>query len=597
MEFLYSVVILLAAAIVAVPLARLLGLGSILGYLAAGLIVGPAGLRLVTDVENIQHISELGVVMLLFIIGLELRPGRLWTMRRSLLGLGLAQVAVTTAVLTALTHLAGIGWPASFIIGFALSLSSTAIVLPMLAERRLLATQAGRDSFAVLLFQDIAVIPAVALIPLLAEGDFSTMSGTNILLAIARAAVALMVVLIGGRFVIRPLFRLVDMSKAPEIFTATALVVVIGTALLVSEAGLSMSLGAFMAGVLLSDSEYRHQVRADIEPFEGLLLGVFFTSVGMSANLGIFLAQPFFLLAAVAALLVVKGTICFFISRLSGSDTQHAVRFAIALPQAGEFAFVIFAIAVANGVLPEELAQMATVIVTLSMLLAPLLFALQERFIAPLFAQPAPPFDDVTGENPVLICGFGRIGQIVGRVLRMRGLPFTALDKSAEQVALVRRFGTPVYYGDTTRLDLLRAAGAEQAKVIVIAVSDIEESVTVAELCARHFPQASVLARVRNRRHAHLLMDRGVKHIIRETFYSSLRLSEEVLLELGVGAREARRTTEIFAERDEQMLREQHDYYDDEKQLIQTTRQISEELQRLLEADQAATTQWAAVHD
>jgi glutathione-regulated potassium-efflux system protein KefB len=596
MEFLFSLVILLAAAIVAVPLARLLGLGSIIGYLAAGFLVGPAGLALVSDVENIAHISELGVVMLLFIIGLELRPSRLWTMRRSLLGLGAAQVAVTTAALTLLANFAGIGWPASFVIGFALSLSSTAIVLPMLAERKLLATQAGRDSFSVLLFQDVAVIPAVALIPLL-QGDYSAMSGATIGLTVARAAGALLVVLIGGRFIIRPLFRLVDMSKAPEIFTATALVVVIGTALLVSETGLSMSLGAFMAGVLLSDSEYRHQVRSDIEPFEGLLLGVFFTSVGMSANLGLFLAQPLLILAAVVVLLAAKGTICFAIAKLSGAETRDAVRFAAALPQAGEFAFVIFAIAVANGALPEETAQLATVIVTLSMLLSLLLFVLEERFIAPLFAQLAAPFDDVTGENPVLICGFGRIGQIVGRVLRMRGLPFTALDKSAEQVALVRRFGTPIYYGDTTRLDLLRAAGAGQAKVIVIALSDIEESVTVAELCERHFPQATVLARARNRRHVHLLMDRGVKHIVRETFHSSLRLSEEVLVELGVAPRDARRTTELFADRDEQMLREQHDYYDDEKQLIQTTLQISEELKRLLEADQAHTTQWAAVHD
>jgi glutathione-regulated potassium-efflux system protein KefB len=296
-------------------------------------------------------------------------------------------------------------------------------------------------------------------------------------------------------------------------------------------------------------------------------------------------------------LLLVKGTICFALSKLAGNNTRDALRFAAALPQAGEFAFVIFAIALANGVLPAETAQLATVIVTLSMLVSSLLFVLEERFIAPLFEAPAPPFDDVSAESPVLICGFGRIGQIVGRVLRMRGIAFTALDKSADQVALVRRFGMPIYYGDTTRLDLLRAAGAEHAKAIVIALSDVEESLTVAEHAQRHFPHLIVLARARNRRHAHRLMDRGVTHIIRETFHSSLRLSEQVLVELGVAPSEARRTVEIFAERDERMLKEQYDYYDDEKQLIQTTLQISDELRRLLEADQAHTAQWAAMHD
>jgi len=596
MDFLYSLVILLGAAIIAVPIARLLGLGSILGYLAAGLFVGPAGLGLVADVEDIASISELGVVMLLFIIGLELRPARLWTMRRSLIGLGASQVVVTTVALTMAASYAGLSWPASFIVGFALAMSSTAIVLPMLAERQLLTTQAGRDSFAVLLFQDVAVIPAVALIPLL-EGDFGAMTGSNIALAVARAAGALLVVFVGGRFIIRPLFRLVDAAKTPEIFTATALVVVVGTAFLVNAAGLSMSLGAFIAGVLLSDSEYRHQVRADIEPFEGLLLGAFFISVGMSANLGAFLMQPGLLIAATLVLMLIKGVICFVLARVAGNSARDSVRFAAALPQAGEFAFVIFAIAVMSGVLPEETAQVATIIVTLSMLVTSLVFVFEERFIAPLFTEAPAPFDDVSAEHAVLICGFGRMGQIVGRILRMRRIPFTALDKSSDQVALVRRFGTSVYYGDTTRLDLLRAAGAGTAKVIVIAVSDITESLTVAEHAQRHFPHLKVIARARNRRHAHLLMDRGVKMIVRETFHSSLRLSEDVLTALGTVSSEARRTVEIFADRDEKMLREQHDYYDDEKQLIQTTLQITDELRRLLEADQEGAQQWAAMHD
>jgi monovalent cation:proton antiporter-2 (CPA2) family protein len=588
MPFLYTLVSLLAAAVIAVPLAKRLGFGSVLGYIAAGLVIGPAGLRLVTDVNSIAEISELGVVMLLFLIGLELRPQRLWVMRRSVLGLGTAQVVITAAALAGIAHLLDIDGPAALVLGFSLALSSTAIVLPMLAERELLTTQAGRDSFAVLLFQDIAVIPVVALLPLL-DGGVSDMTGNAAWLAVGRAAAALLVVLVGGRFLIRPIFRAVDSAKTPEIFTATALVIVGGTAALVSAVGLSMSLGAFMAGVLLSDSEYRHELQADIEPFEGLLLGVFFISVGMQADLGLLAAHPGFVLAAVAGLLVIKTAIALALGRIAQQDWSNAVRFAAALPQAGEFGFVLFAAALGERLLTREQAELAMVVVTLSMIASPLLFSLEERWLAPrLRKAPQRAFDSLDGAaNPVIICGFGRVGQIIGRLLRLQRIPFTALDKDAEQIDLVRRFGTKAYYGDPARLDVLRAAGAAEAKAIVVALADVAESLKVVEHAKRHFPNATILARARNRRHAHLLMDYGVTHIVRETFYSSLRLSEELLVELGVAPEDAERTIRLFQEHDERMLTTQHGIYRDEKQMIQTTKQALVELRGLLEADQA----------
>src|SRR5215471_5171902 len=586
MPFLYAFVILLLAAIIAVPLAKRFGFGSVLGYLAAGLVIGPAGLRLVTDVESIQQVSSLGVVMLLFLIGLEIRPRRLWTLRRSVLGLGAAQVVATTAALAAAAHLAGLAWSVAFVVGFGLSLSSTAKVLPMLAERDLLTTHAGRDSFAVLLFQDIAVIPAVALIPVFQGGG--SLSASDIIVAVTEGAAALVIVLIGGRYLVRPIFKLVDSAKTPEIFTATALVIVAGTAALVNAANLSMSLGAFIAGVLLSDSEYRHEIRADIEPFEGLLLGVFFISVGMATNLGLLGSEPGFVLGAVAALFLIKSVIAFVLARVAGQVNRKAMRFSFALAQAGEFAFVLFGAAVASRVMTQQQSELAALVITLSMLASPFLFWFEERFLGPLFERSlVAPFDSITARNDVIIAGFGRVGQIVGRILRMRGIPFTALDKSAEQIDIVRRFGSQAYYGDSTRLDLLRSAGAAEARILVVALEEVKDSLQVVEHAQRHFPQLVIFARARNRRHAHLLMDRGVTRIIRETYYSSLRLSENVMLELGVPLPEAERTVKIFQERDEQLLIDSHSFYQDEKQMIQTTKQITDELQSLLEGDQA----------
>jgi CPA2 family monovalent cation:H+ antiporter-2/glutathione-regulated potassium-efflux system protein KefB len=582
---LLTVVILLAAAVVLVSLSRRLGVGSILGYLLAGVLIGPSGLRLVTDVASIANISELGVLMLLFIIGLELRLPRIWAMRRSVFGLGSAQMLVTGGAFTGLAHLAGAPWTGAGILGFGLALSSTAIVLPLLSERSLLTLASGRDSFSVLLFQDLASVPLIALVPILA-GQHSATPGW---LAILKAVAAVGVILVGGRFLLRPIFNAIGGSRTRELFTATALLVVAGAAALAGAAGLPLSLGAFAAGVVLAESEYRHELQADVEPFEGLLLGFFFMSVGMSANIVLAAREPALIAAGVIVLVAGKAVIAYGLGRLRGQIHPTAIRFALAIPQGSEFAFVLFGAALGVGALSKPMADQATLIVALSMLLSPVLFAVSERWLMPTVikrteARPASDVKDVK-PAPVVICGFGRFGQVVGRVLLTRGIAFNALDSEPDNVATVRRYGYLAYYGDSTRLELLRAVGAETAKIIVIALPDPAEVLKVAELARKHFPGAKVFARARNRRAAHLLMDQGVTEQVRETFFSSLRLTELVLKGLDFSDAEARRTVATFRERDEQMLIDQHAFYDDEVQLMQTAAQAAEELRGLFEAD------------
>lgn len=582
---LLTVVILLAAAVLLVSVSRRLGLGSILGYLVAGVLIGPSGLKLVTDVASISDISELGVLMLLFIIGLELRITRIWSMRRSVFGLGSAQVAVTGALFTLVAHLTGAPWPGATIIGFGLALSSTAIVLPLLSERGILTLASGRDSFAVLLFQDLASIPLIALVPILA-GQHST---TPIWLSTLKVVAAIGAILLAGRFLLRPLFAAIGGTRTRELFTATALLIVAGGAAVAAAAGLPLSLGAFAAGVVLAESEYRHELQADVEPFEGLLLGFFFMTVGMSANLALALREPLLIIAGVFALVGGKAVIAYVLGRLRGQSSASAVRFALAIPQGSEFAFVLFGAALAAGALAKPLADRATLIVALSMLLSPILFALSETRLMPWLLKTSKPTPHSNVEEakpaPVIICGFGRFGQIVGRVLLSRGIAFNALDSEPDNVEQVRRFGFLAYYGDSTRLDLLRAVGAETAKVLVIALPDPAEVVKVAELAREHFPGLKVIARARNRRTAHLLMDLGVNDQVRETFFSSLKLTEIVLTQVGFSDAEARRTVSTFRERDEQMLIDQHAFYEDEAQLVQTSAQAAEELRTLFDAD------------
>ncbi len=580
-----TLVILLGAATIAVPLTRRFGLGSVLGYLLAGVAIGPSGLGLVSDVEQIASIASLGVVMLLFLIGLELRPRRLWVMRRAVFALGSAQVVLSAAVLAILAHRIGTPWAGAIVLGTGLAMSSTAIVLPMLSEADLLKSRVGRDGFAVLLFQDLAFIPLVALVPLLAEQTLPDHVPWH---DVARAAAAVAVILVGGRFVIPPLIRTLGGARTREIFTTASLLIVAGTAYIAALAGLSMSLGAFMAGVLLSESEYRHELEADIDPFEGLLLGFFFISVGMSADLGLAYAHPALLVGAAGALLLAKIVVCFILALLSRQGGADAVRFSLALPQASEFSFVLFGAAVAVGALDAGSAAMATLVAAVSMAATPVLFALSERFVIPqLEAEPVPDYDTIEAASaPVIICGFGRFGQIIGRVLRMRGIPFTALERDLGQVDVVRRFGNKVYFGDPRRVDLLRSAGAEQAKLLIVALDHMEDALRIVEVAKRAFPELKVMARARNRRHAFLLMDRNVDGLVRETFYSSLKMAEELLLALGISPEDAARSVQLFRSHDEQNLLDMHAIYRDEKQLIQSTQQATEELMALFEADQ-----------
>jgi monovalent cation:proton antiporter-2 (CPA2) family protein len=581
---LVTLVALLAAATIAVPLTRRAGFGSVLGYLLAGIVIGPAGLRLVTDVEQIANVASLGVIMLLFLIGLELRPQRLWVMRRAVFGLGSAQVLVTGAVIAALAHLTGVAWDGAAVLGAGLAMSSTAIVLPLLAERDLLTSRAGRDGFAVLLFQDLAFIPLVAMVPLLGSDHLPDHVPWH---DVARAAGAIAVILVGGRFLLPLLFRVIGGASVPELFTTAALLIVVGTALLAERAGLSPSLGAFMAGVLLSESEYRHEMQADIAPFEGLLLGFFFISVGMSADMALAKAHPWLLVSATAALLAAKALVAGGLARLARLDAANALRFGLALPQASEFSFVLFGVAITAGALGADIAALATLVAAASMIATPILFAASERVLIPRLRQrEAPVYDTIDTEpTPVIICGFGRMGQIVGRVLRMHGIDFTALERDSGQVDVVRRFGTKVYFGDPTRPDVLRAAGAEQAKLLIIALEGLEDGLRTVEIARRNFPNLKILSRARNRRHAHLLMDRDVDGLVRDTFHSSLKLAELALTSLGIEKEAASRAVALFEEHDERNLRETHAIYRDDKQLIQNVQEAAAELAALFEAD------------
>jgi monovalent cation:proton antiporter-2 (CPA2) family protein len=582
---LFTLVALLAATAIAVPLTRRAGFGSVLGYLIAGIAIGPGGLHLVTDVEEIGSIASLGVVMLLFLIGLELRPRRLWIMRRAVFGLGSAQVVITAAGLAVLANLSGLGWPGAIVLGGGLAMSSTAIVLPMLAERELLTSRAGRDGFAVLLFQDLAFIPLVALVPLLSG---AAVPNHVPWLEVLRGAAAIAVILVGGRFLLPLLFRAIGGAKTPEVFTAVSLLIVVGAATLATLGGLSPSLGAFMAGVLLSESEYRHELEADIAPFEGLLLGFFFISVGMSADLSLALVHPVGLVVGTLVLLAVKAVVAFGLARISRQDTANALRFALALPQASEFSFVLFAAAVGQGALMPGAAAMATLVAATSMLATPILFSGSERWLIPrLTPVVAPVYDTIDATSaPVIICGFGRVGQIVGRILRMHGIAFTALERDPGQVDVVRRFGNKVYFGDPTRADVLRAAGAETANLLVVALDDMEATLRTVDVAKRNFPGLHILARARNRRHAFLLMDRGIDGLVRDTFYSSLELGRMALTGLGIEDAAAAHAVALFRDHDEKTLVASHAIYRDETQLIQTTRDAAQELESLFEADQ-----------
>jgi glutathione-regulated potassium-efflux system ancillary protein KefC/glutathione-regulated potassium-efflux system protein KefB len=591
-QLLLQAAVYFAAAVLAVMLSHRLGLGSVAGYLLAGIAIGPWGFKLVGQTEDVRAFAELGVVFLLFVIGLELEPQRLWSMRTKLVGLGASQVLGSIAVIVLVAWALGVDPRAALVAAMALSLSSTALALQPLSERGALGTQGGQATFAILLFQDLAVIPMLAVIPLLAAGP-AVAHAVNPWLAGLKALAVIAAVVVGGRMVLKPVFDVVARADIQEIFTAAALLVVISVSLLMSAVGLSMSLGAFLAGVLLADSEYRHELEAAIEPFKGLLLGLFFISVGMSVDLGVIAREPLTIVAAVAGLMLMKAAIVFAIAKLAGHAAESARSLAAALSQGGEFAFVLFSLAAGYRIMDAQLVDQLVVVVTLSMAATPFALAFNDAHSRKLRTPRAEEqFDNIeAGDSKVIIAGFGRVGQIVGRILYVKKIPFTALDRSPEQVESVRRFGSKVYYGDASRLDLLRAARADRAKLFVLAIDDVEASIQTAETVRRHFPQLKIYARARNRFHAYRLMDVGCELIERETYRSSLHLAEEVLTTLGVTEWDAQLTVARFQAHDQRTLARQHAVYHDETQLRQTVIDAAKELEGLFEQDREDAAQ------
>jgi glutathione-regulated potassium-efflux system protein KefB len=583
--------IFLLAAVVAVPLFKRMGLGAVLGYLFAGVLMGPYVFRLVKDPAAVLAFSEFGVVMMLFVIGLELSPSRLWLMRRHVFGTGGLQVLLSATLLGAIAVALGVQWRPALVFGLGLALSSTAVGLQMLAERKELQSPHGRLGFAILLFQDLAAIPLLALIPLLAASAAAGRGpGHAMWPEVLRALGIIALVVVGGRLVLRQIFRAVAWVNMPEVFTATSLLVVVGTAWLMERGGLSMGLGAFLAGVLLADSEFRHELEAQVEPFKGLLLGLFFMAVGMSVDLLRVREEPELIAGAVLVLLLSKALVLFLVGWRRGRlRAREALMLAAVLSMGGEFAFVVFTEAFRHGLIDAVLRDRVVAVVGLSMAVSPLLvLAVGNWLQVHPEKKPERPADAIDEENPkVIIAGFGRMGQIVGRMLRAAHIPFTALEHSAEQVENSRRFGTMIYYGDPSRADLLRAAHVERAEAFVLTTDDPETSVRTARLLRRQYPHLKVFARARNRQHAFKLMDLGVQVIVRETFHSSLEMGQQVMEALGVPPEVAAERRARFEAHDERMLREQHLVYDDEAALIASSEQARRDLEQLFAADAA----------
>ena len=595
--FFYQAFVYLLAAVVSVPIAKRLGLGSVLGYLLAGIAIGPWGLRLIGEEgTDVLHFAEFGVVMMLFLIGLELQPSLLWRLRVPILGLGGLQVGVTAIVLMAIAVAFGLPWNAGLAVGLILALSSTAIVLQTLEEKGLLKTDGGQSAFSVLLFQDIAVIPMLAVLPLLAAGGArGTVAGgtswIDSLPPLAKTSVvlaAVVAIVVGGRYLTRPAFRFIARTGLRELFTAAALLLVIAIALLMSRVGLSPALGTFLAGVVLANSEYRHELEGDIEPFKGLLLGLFFIAVGASVDFGLVAARPALVLGLVAALLVTKFLVLLGLGRAFGIGTDQNLLFSFGLAQGGEFAFVLFSFASQHGVLPVPVTGPLVAVVALSMALTPLLMLVHERLVAPRIGRPEPDArepDAITGDNPVIIAGYGRVGSVVGRLLTANGIPATVLDHDSDHVELLRRLGQRVFYGDASRHDLLHAAGAGSAWVLVIAIDDPDKILQMVETARRYYPHLKVLARAVSRTHAYELLDAGVEQVYRENFDTSLQIGVDVMRAVGVRAYEAGRRARLFRRHDEEGLRELAAMREDRPAYIRRARQQLEELERILTAD------------
>ena len=592
-SLLFNAFVYLLAAVLAVPISKRLGFGSVLGYLLAGVVIGPWGLRLIREAEDILHFAEFGVVLLLFAIGLELNPNRLLAMRKPILGLGGAQVVISTAVLTAIGLLLGLQLSVAVVAAMGLSLSSTAMALQLLTERNLLPTPAGHSGFSVLLFQDIAVIPMLAVIPLLGVSSAVDADSGFDWLALVQAIGVILLIVVGGRFALRPVLRLVATTELREVFTAFTLLLVIATALLMQAVGMSMALGAFLAGVLLAESEYRHALESDIEPFKGLLLGRFFIAVGMSIDFGILLRDPMLIAGLALSLVTVKAIILYVLGRIYGLPSRQLPLFALVLSQGGEFAFVLFGVAQSFSVFPAGITDTLIVTVALSMLTTPLLMVINDRLIAPrLDRTPTPPMDEMEDQgHPVIIAGFGRFGQIVGRLLHANGIDATVLEHDPDHIETLRRFRFKVFYGDACRLDLLRAAGADSASLLVIAIDERESCLRLAELVRENFPHLQVISRAWDLAHVFELLEEGVDVVERETFEAALRLGEDALKQLGFTAWRAKQAAHRFRDHDDETLRELYRHYHDEFDVrIRISADAREHLREIMQSDEEFLT-------
>ncbi len=586
-SFIQQALVFIGSAIVLVPIFRWLRFGAVLGYLIAGIVVGPHALKLIHHTENVAHFAELGVVLLLFLIGLEIQPRKLWSLRRHLLGLGGLQVALTTGVFTLIGLNVGFTPLAASVIGFGLSLSSTAFALQTLNERNQFNTEFGRSSFSVLLMQDLVAIPALAIIPVLAESKseqgFSFFGTLTVVMT-------LVFLLLASRFLIRPAFRVIAATRAREIFTAATLFIVLGVAALMQMVGLSAALGAFIAGVLLADSEYRHEIEANLEPFKGLLMGLFFIAVGMGVSLSLIAERPIFIFSLALGYILLKAVLIYISGRFFGLSHENSKLMGFTVAQGGEFAFVIFGIALKFQMTSTEVVDLLTVVITMSMAMSPLLGLLSDWVIRYRRSRETPAYDEIADETPqVIIAGFGRFGQVFARILRTQNIAFVAIDHDSEQVELVRRFGNKVYYGDASREELLEAAGAAKAKYFILAIDNVEVSIQTARMVKEHFPNLKIFARARNRGHAFDLMALGIQSIKRETFDSSVNFVKDLLVEMGFEQEKAKSLVSKFRTHDEIMMLEQFKVRDDDKSLVSLSKQATAQLAQVLNEDSTRT--------
>jgi len=593
-DMLLAGVLFLFAAVVAVPLAARLGIGAVLGYLIAGIAIGPWGMGFISDVDEILHFSELGVVFLMFIIGLELNPAKLWQLRRSIFGVGAAQVLLSAGVLAILLMLTRFSWQAAVVGGIGLAMSSTAMALQLMREKGMNRSESGQLGFSVLLFQDLAVIPALALVPLLAGNADEHLDWTKVGLKV----VAFAGMLIGGRYLLRPVFRFIASSGVREVFTAATLLLVLGSALFMDALGLSMALGTFIAGILLAESEYRHELEIAIDPFKGLLLGLFFISVGMALNLGVLYTHILLVVAGVAILVAVKMAVLFGLAHVYGLRNSERLQFSGVLSQGGEFAFVLFSTASSQRLFHGDQMALLLVTVTLSMMTTPLLMKRIDKYLARRFNEPEEGDEQqwVADDQPqVIVVGFGRFGQVIGRLLMANKMRITVLERDISSVNLMRKYGYKVYYGDATQLELLRSAGAEHAKSIVITSNEPEDTLKIVHLCQQHFPHLAILARARGRVEAHELLQAGVTQFSRETFSSALELGRKALISVGLHPHQAQRAQLHFRRLDMRMLRELMPIHTDTAQISrvrEARRELEEIFQREMQQERRQFDGW-----